>query len=118
MFEDMPNDNEYAAFEDFMNALGGELGMTGPQVQAALWMGAADRTGVDPLSQGTFMQLLRNRADRRAKMTGTTREEVLREFIVNRGLLSGGVPVPVPTGQMESREAVIERLRRQDPGLL
>ena len=51
-------------------------------------------------------------------MTGTTREEVLREFIVNRGLLSGGVPVPVPTGQMESREAVIERLRRQDPGLL
>ena len=118
MFEDMPNDNEYAAFEDFMNALGGELGMTGPQVQAALWMGAADRTGVDPLSQGTFMQLLRNRADTRAKMTGTRREEVLREFIVNRGLLSGGVPVPVPTGQMESREAVIERLRRQDPGLL
>ena len=118
MFAEKPNDNEYEAFEDFMFELGNELDMTGPQIQAALWMGAADRTGVDPSSQGTFMELLRRRADERAKKTGTTREEVLREFIVNRGLLSGGVPVPVPTGQMESREAVIERLRRQDPGLL
>jgi len=118
MFSDKPNDNEYEAFEDFMFELGNELDMTGPQIQAALWMGAADRTGVDPSSQGTFMELLRRRADERAKKTGTTREEVMREFIVNRGLLSGGVPVPVPTGQMESREAVIERLRRQDPGLL
>ena len=31
----------------------------------------------------TFMELLRRRADERAKKTGTTREEVLREFIVN-----------------------------------
>ncbi len=118
MFADKPSDNEYEAFEDFMFELGQELDMTGPQIQAALWMGAADRTGVDPSSQGTFMELLRRRADERAKKTGTTREEVLREFIVNRGLLSGGVPVPVPTGQIESRDAVIERLRRQDPGLL
>lgn len=92
MFTDMPKDNEYAAFEEYMYDLGDELGMTGPQVQANLWMGAADRTGVDPSSQGTFMELLRVRADKQAKKTGKSRSEVIKEFIKNKGLLA------VPTG--------------------
>ena len=75
-----------------MYDLGDELGMTGPQVQANLWMGAADRTGVDPSSQGTFMELLRVRADKQAKKTGKSRSEVIKEFIRNKGLLA------VPTG--------------------
>ncbi len=35
----MPNNNEYGAMEDFMFELGNELGLTGAQVQAALWDG-------------------------------------------------------------------------------
>jgi len=87
VFVGKPDDNEYKAFEDYIYELGDELGMTGPQVQANLWMGAAKRTGVDDTSQGTFMQLIRNRADKRAKATGKTREQVLREFVRDRGLL-------------------------------
>jgi len=93
MWADMPNDSEYAAMEALMYEVGQDLGMTGPQVQAALWMGAADRTGVDPTSQGTFMELLRRRADERAAKEGMTREQVMRRFIKDKGLLSApGVP--------------------------
>ena len=88
MFADMPKDNEYAAFEKYIHEVGEELGMTGPQVQANLWMGAADRTGVDPSSQGTFMELLRVRADKRAAKTGKSRAEVMKEFIKDKGLLA------------------------------
>ena len=84
----MPNDNEYKAFEDFMYEMGQELGLTGPQAQAALWMGAAKKTKVADESQVTFMQALRDRADTRAKKTGQTREQVLYDFIMNKGLLS------------------------------
>lgn len=83
-----PNDNEYGAFEDFIAQIGKERGMTPAQVQAALWMGAADRTGVDEGSQKIFMDVLRDRADRRAAATKRTREEVIRDFIVNKGLLA------------------------------
>jgi hypothetical protein len=71
-----------------MFELGQELGLTGPQVQAALWMGAARKTGVDPTSQTTFMGAIRDRADIQAKKRGTTREQVLYDFIMNKGLLS------------------------------
>ena len=84
-----PNDNEYAAFEKFVADYGADGGMTPHQVQANLWMGAADRTGVDPDSQGTFMEILRNRADKTAAKTGRTRAEVIDDFIRNYGLLSG-----------------------------
>jgi hypothetical protein len=99
VFTGKPNDNEYKAFEDYMHELGKELGMTGPQVQANLWMGASQRTGLADESQGTFMQLFRNRADERAAaekikpMTGpdgrtiSPREQVIRRFIVDRGKL-------------------------------
>ena len=83
-----PNDAEYGAMEEFMFELGNELGLTGPQVQAALWMGAARKTGVDPTSQTTFMGAIRDRADIQAKKTGKTREQVLFDFIMNKGLLS------------------------------
>lgn len=88
MWAQKPNDSEYAALEALMYEIGQETGMTGPQVQAALWMGAADRTGVDPTSQGTFMELLRRRADERASKEGMTREQVMRRFIRDKGLLS------------------------------
>jgi hypothetical protein len=96
LWADKPNDAEYAAFESLMSEIGAEVGLTGGQAQAALWMGAADRTGVAPSSQGTFMELLRRRADSRAAKEGTTREDVLRSFIKDKGLLMGGNPVAAP----------------------
>lgn len=88
VFAGKPNDNEYRAFEQYMNELGKELGMTGPQVQANLWMGAAKRTGLADESQGTFMQLFRERAAKRAAKEKMSTEDVIRRFIKDRGLLS------------------------------
>jgi hypothetical protein len=96
VWQGMPKKNEYAAFEDYFNELGEELGMTAAQVQANLWMGAAKRTGVADSSQGTFMELIRARADKRALAEGMTREEVLKRFITQRGLLA--VPAAVGAG--------------------
>lgn len=83
-----PADNEYAAFEDYINELGKELGLTGPQVQAAMWMGAADKTNVAQTSQDTFTSIFNERVRARAQETGQTPRKVLDEFISNRGLLS------------------------------
>jgi len=94
MYAEMPNDNEYKAFEDYINEIAKANGMTGPQFQANLWMGGADRTNVADSSMGTFMELLRVRADKRAKKTGSTREKVMQEFIKNKGLLA----VPLAAG--------------------
>lgn len=111
-FADKPNANEYGHMEDITNELAREVGLTGPQFQAALWMGAADRTGVDPTSQGTFMDLFRRQVSKRAKETNRTDEEVLEDFIVNRGLLAlpataaGGA---VTLGLMQDQE-------QQEPG--
>ena len=92
VYAEMPKDNEYKAFEDYINELASEVGMTGPQFQANLWMGGASRTGVDDSSMGTFMELLRKRADKKAKEIGSSRAKVIKEFIKNKGLLA------VPTG--------------------
>jgi len=91
----MPNNNEYGAMEDFMFELGNELGLTGPQVQAALWMGAARKTGVDPTSQTTFMGAIRDRADIQAAKRGQTREQVLFDFVMNKGLLAAPLAAPL-----------------------
>lgn len=93
----MPNANEYGAMEKLMAQIGKDVGLTAPQVQAALWMGAAKRTGVHQDSLGTFMELIRRRADIRAQETGSTRSDVLRDFIRNKGLLAvpaGGLMIP------------------------
>ena len=84
----MPRDREYGAMEDFMYELGQELGLTGPQVQASLWMGAARRTGVDPTSQTTFMGAMRDRAATTAAKRGTTMEQVLFDMIMNKRAMS------------------------------
>ena len=83
-----PNDNEYGAFEDFINELAGEIGQTPAQVQANMWMGGADRTGVAEESQGTFMELIRERAKKKAIKDNTTPNQVLQNFIRNGGFLS------------------------------
>ena len=116
-----PNDTEYAAFEDFIYEVAQERGLTGPQAQAALWMGAAKRTGVADESQGTFMELFRNRADKRAEETGQTREQVISDFIKNRGLLSvpamvGGAGLLASGYSPESQGGPLNLLRANDMG--
>ena len=71
-----------------MFELGQELGLTGPQVQASLWMGAARRTGVDPTSQTTFMGAMRDRAATTAAKRGTTADQVLFDMIMNKRAMS------------------------------
>jgi hypothetical protein len=88
LYADKPNDAEYAHFEEFMKEVGDELGLTPAQTQAALWMGAADRTGLDQTSRGTFMDLFRRRVGERAAETGRTFDDTLRDFIRNKGLLA------------------------------
>jgi hypothetical protein len=104
LYADKPNDAEYAHFEDFMKEVGDELGMTPAQTQAALWMGAADRTGLDQTSRGTFMDLFRRRVGERAAETGRTFDDTLRDFIRNKGLLS----VPIGIGAMSMQSAPAE----------
>ena len=104
----MPRDNEYGAFEDFMGELGQELNMTPAQVQASLWMGGAKRTGVADESQGTFMELFKRRAQKRADKTGKTVDQVIQEFIKNKGLLAlpvtGGLGIGYMKGGLADKE--------------
>jgi hypothetical protein len=97
VWDDQPNDNEYAAFERVANKMAKRLDMTGPQFQASLWMGAAKRTGVDPSSLDTFMNLFDKRIAMTAKERGKTPEEVWKNFAHKKealaiplGLLGGG----------------------------
>ena len=64
-------------------------------------MGAADRTGVDVSSQKTFMEAMRSVSDNRAGIEGMTREEVLRRFIRDKGLLA--LPAVGVAGAMGSQ---------------
>ena len=84
---DTPKANEYAAYEDMANRVASEYGMTPAQFQASLWMGAGDITGLADESQGTFMSLFRNALDKRAGERGLTRQEMLMDFINNKGVL-------------------------------
>lgn len=109
-----PNDNEYGAFEDFIAEVGKERGLTPAQVQAALWMGAADRTGVDEGSQKIFMDVFRDRADRRAKKTGMTREQVIEDFIVNKGLLALPPVAAAGAGMLQGGQAEAAPMSPED----
>jgi hypothetical protein len=95
LYADKPNDAEYADFEAFMKEIGDEVGLTPAQTQAALWMGAADKTGLDQTSRGTFMDLFRRRVGERAGETGRTFDDTLRDFIRNKGLLAAAGAAPV-----------------------
>jgi hypothetical protein len=101
MWSEKPNTSEYRALEKLMYDIGQQRGLTAPQVQASLWMGAADRTGVDVSSQKTFMEAMRSVSDNRAGIEGMTREEVLRRFIRDKGLLA--LPAVGVAGAMGSQ---------------
>lgn len=80
VWEDQPNDNEYAVFERMANEIAEQMGMTAPQFQAALWMGGAKRTGVDPTSLDTFENLFNANLAEKAAERGLSEDEVFRRF--------------------------------------
>ena len=79
---------EYRMLEDYMNSIAKELGITGPQAQASLWLAMADRTGVTGSSRGTFMSIFRQAISRRADELGISELEVLHEFLRSGRALS------------------------------
>jgi hypothetical protein len=94
VWQDMPEDNEYKAFEQFTNKLAKELGMTAPQLQASLWVGGAARTGVDPSSLNTFEQIFNKVVQDRAAERGLSEDEVVRRFLTRQQPLA----VPLAAG--------------------
>jgi hypothetical protein len=85
----MPNDNEYGAFEGFINELADEFGpnaSTGSSQYVDGWRGSKQVSRRK--SQGTFMELIRERAKKKAMKDGTTPNAVLQNFIRNGGFLS------------------------------
>lgn len=96
MFSSLPRDNEYAYMEDLAREIGKEYDMTPSQVQASLWMGAADLTGLHPNSRGSYEHLFKNMVRAKAKQYGITPDEMLDRFIIERDILSA--PFGVPPG--------------------
>ena len=93
-WEDMPKATEYKALENVAQRLAAQQGMTPAQFQANLWMGAGDVTGLADESQGTFMELFRRTADKRAAERGVTRTDQIRDFInkaAPMAIVGGGV---------------------------
>lgn len=87
MEKGMLTPNQYVSAEKMMKRIGDSVGLEPAEVQAARWMGGADRTGVrsgDP----TFNHALETAVIQQAERTGRKPEHVLREFIRNGGLLS------------------------------
>lgn len=99
VWDDMPNDNEYAAFERIASKMAKELNMTGPQFQASLWMGAAKKTGVDPSSLDTFVNLFDKRVKDAAAERGRTPEDVFKRFATRKEALA------VPLGLLGASRA-------------
>jgi len=96
VWDEVPRDNEYGAYERLALDIANRMGMTPAQLQASLWMGAAKRTGVRETSLDTFDNIFNRVVDDRAAERGLTPEEVFRRFanraqpLVVPGLLGAG----------------------------
>ena len=96
VWDEVPRDNEYGAYERLALDIANRMGMTPAQLQASLWMGAAKRTGVRESSLDTFDNIFNRVVEDRAAERGLTPEEVFRRFanrqqpLVVPGLLGAG----------------------------
>jgi len=96
VWDEVPRDNEYGAYERLALDIANRMGMTPAQLQASLWMGAAKRTGVRESSLDTFDNIFNRVVGDRAAERGLTPEEVFRRFanrqqpLVVPGLLGAG----------------------------
>ena len=96
VWDEVPRDNEYGAYERLALDIANRMGMTPAQLQASLWMGAAKRTGVRETSLDTFDNIFNRVVADRAAERGLTPEEVFSRFanraqpLVVPGLLGAG----------------------------
>ena len=93
VWDDVPRDNEYGAYERLAGDIARRMDMTPAQLQASLWMGAAQRTGVRADSQATFDQIFGKVLGDRAAERGLTSDEVFRQFALRQRPLA--VPLAV-----------------------
>lgn len=80
VWEAMPADAEYGPLEEIMKTLAHGRGLTGYQGQAGLWIGAADKTGVDPTSRQTFTNIFIDRVNEASQATGVPVEEIIAKL--------------------------------------
>jgi hypothetical protein len=81
-------DSEYGALADYYKSLGKERGLTGPQAQAAAWVGGGDITGVQS-GADPFLKHLVDRIRETAEQRGQSFEQALSEMIRGKGPLLG-----------------------------
>ena len=91
-FKEAPTKTDYKAFEDLNRRLAKDLGVSPAAAQAALWLGAGERTGLGspPVA---FMKIMEGRLEATPKKRGITREQALKDFIRGNAplLQMGGV---------------------------
>lgn len=112
-WRDTPEANEYEALEQMAQNVAARYDMTPAQFQASLWMGAGELTNLADESQGTAMALMRNALDKRAKERGISREEMLKDFIDNKGLLA--MPATAAGGAVTL--GLLQDQEQQEPGV-
>ena len=81
VWDEVPRDNEYGAYERLALDIANRMGMTPAQLQASLWMGAAKRTGVRETSLDTFDNIFNRVVQDRAAERGLDPAEVFRLFV-------------------------------------
>lgn len=113
-WKDTPSPTEYEALEQMAQNVAARYDMTPAQFQASLWMGAGEMTNLADESQGTAMELFRRALDNRADERGITREDMLKDFIDNKGLLA--VPTTAAGGAL-TYGLLQDPQQEQQPGI-
>lgn len=113
-WKDTPSPTEYQALEQMAQNVAGRYDMTPAQFQASLWMGAGEMTNLADESQGTAMELFRRTLDNRADERGISREDMLKDFIDNKGLLA--VPTTAAGGAL-TYGLLQDPQQEQQPGI-
>ncbi len=90
IWDDKPLHSEYGALEELVGELAKDLGMSPAQFQAALWVGAANKTNVDANSLRAFDDIFEEVVQKRAIERGLDPNEVFRQFATKTTPLSLG----------------------------
>jgi hypothetical protein len=99
-WQSKPNDNEYAAMEQYYKGLGEELGLTPAQTQAAAWVGGGKITGLASDESKPFIGFFEDRVKLTAQKLGITPREVLQKFIRGEQPLLTLAPVGLGLGAL------------------
>jgi hypothetical protein len=84
-----PNENEYAAVENFYRQLAREHGLAPADAQAAAWAGGGKLTGLGSPPAKTFPEMFNERVAYTARMRGEDPKDTLRKMILGQAPLLG-----------------------------